>query len=162
MPKKPKRWRTAVLLGLLLVFVWLLFCPPPSRSRETHSFPGTTHPTIEIRLTGFLDASFFARLKNGWFHKRLVALPGYSAVRDKPAGARTGQGTVSVANPDWTALYNVTWSEDGDRVAFSMHGWYVAAYDFRHGSALQIPSSSADLAAFDKEVAEFLATGLHR
>lgn len=109
---------------------------------------------------GFLDASFFACLKNGWFHKRLVALPGYFEVRDKPAGIRTGQGTVTVANPGWTVLCDVTWSEDGDRVAFSMHGWYVAAYDFRHGRALQIPSSSADLAAFDKEAAEFLVTGL--
>jgi hypothetical protein len=111
---------------------------------ETISFPGTTHPSVEIRRTGFLQSSLEMFLVGPLYKQGICSLPGQFNVRDAShLPPRQGTGEVRMGREEHEP-FGITWSDDGRRLAVVFKGNYVAAYDLDTGETLGWSGSSTD------------------
>jgi len=142
-------WLTA-LIALIPILESTKLC-------EAHTFPGTSHPEIQIRCSGFLDASFSAYTKVFLWNHELVSLPsGRPALCRSNPTPRTRQGDVK-ADRAWGPRYDVIWSSDGKRVGFAMGSWFVAACDLKTGKTIEFqncPTAKTKEDAFVESVLE--------
>jgi len=152
----------AAKIFLVALFLWagmvFIFMRGALRSTlyETHTFPGTSNPVIEIRFRGFLDASYSAYTKGLIGRRRLICLPsGHSGQGTANISPRVGQGFAE-AEKAWKPKYGVVWSSDGTRIAFVLDGWYVAACDLKTGERIDFQQYPLNINEKDNLIDKFI------
>jgi len=103
---------------------------------EKASFPGTSHPSLEIRRTGFLQSSLHAFVVGPLYKQKVLFLPlTPPGTPPKPAPVQP-QAEIRMARPGLEP-YEVAWSREGSRFAVLFKGFYLAAYDLNTGQKVQ-------------------------
>lgn len=101
---------------------------------QTHIFPNSGHPAIEIRNQGFLDPEYVAYIKRPLYRTRIGSIEPRVGIEKCPdvKGEGIVENTLSA-----DISYDIHWSRDGKRIAFSCQGWYVAGFDLDKGTAIE-------------------------
>ncbi|MCF8468798.1 MAG: hypothetical protein K9G33_15465 [Sneathiella sp.] len=138
----------AVTFAICGVFLYDFYVGTPY---EEVTFPGTRHPSIEVRYNGFVDQQAHVFIAGPIYRERILDIP-WTTIYRSPTNPppRPGQGKVKMAMSHFDP-YGVWWSKDGHRLAISIGNQYVGGYDLTTGQ--RIEKHGADV---DRLVAVFL------
>ena len=138
---------------------------------EIITFPGTSHPTIEVRYSGFKNMTPYVFVAGPLYKMKVLQIP-WERNEDKsgalPAksGGRDGDGQVRTILDIWSP-FRVRWSRRSAAFAVLHNGYYIAAYDLATGKSIQYDwwyegqsfrqmRTVKPIDQIDKEIATFL------
>jgi hypothetical protein len=103
------------------------------------TFPGTKHPTIEIRYSGLTDQQAHVFIVGPLYRQRILDIP-WATIYRTPTNPPTqwGMGKVRMAMAHFDP-YGIHWTKGGSGLAVSIDGNYVAAYDLDSGAKIERP-----------------------
>lgn len=100
---------------------------------QTVAFPGTKHPIIEIRYSGFADQNAHAFLVGPVYRQEILDLP-WSLTYRTPTNppSEWGEGEVKMAMSHFDP-YAIRWLKNENRFVVSIAGANVATYNLNSG-----------------------------
>jgi len=126
-----------LLFAIPLAFIQLgLYYFSLGKPYQEVTFPGTKHPTVEIRYSGWTDQQARVFIVGPIYRQRILDIPWATTYRtptNPPTQWGTGKVRMAMAHFD---PYGIHWNKGGSGLAVSIDNKYVAAYDLNTGAKI--------------------------